>query len=325
MANEKEQSSNTANREITSTRIINAPRELVFKVWTDPQHIAQWWGPNGFSITIHKMEVKPEGVWDFIMHGPDGTDFKNVNIFKEIVQPEKLVYEHANYPKHHTTVTFEEQGNKTKLTMRMIFESATELKEVVEKFKAVDGQQQTLNRLEGHLAEMIGDGNTSTEPEFTISRTFNAPRELVYKVFSEAEHLAQWWGPKGFKMMVTKLDFKPGGVFHYSMQSPEGMEMWGRFVYQEMVKPERIVFVNSFSDKDGNITRAPFSPNWPLEVRNVLTLIEKDGKTTLTLHGGPINANKEERKAFNDMFPSMEQGFGGTFDQLRDYLTEISK
>jgi len=147
----------------------------------------------------------------------------------------------------------------------------------------------------------------------------------VYKVFSEAEHLAQWWGPKGLKMLVAKLDFRPGGIFHYSMQTPDGMEMWGRFVYQEMVKPERIVFINSFSDKEGNITRAPFNPNWPLEVRNVLTLNEQDGKTTLTLQGGPINANEIERKAFNDMFQGMEQGFGGTFDQLRDYLDKISK
>jgi uncharacterized protein YndB with AHSA1/START domain len=98
--------------------------------------------------------------------------------------------------------------------------------------------------------------------------------------------------------------------------------MWGRFVYREIVAPERIVFINSFSDEDGNITRAPFSSTWPLEVLNTLTLSEHEGKTTLTLRGGPINATEEERKTFEAGFDSMRQGFTGTFDQLADYLAK---
>jgi len=184
MAKEKEQGSDTAGREIVATRIINAPRELVFMVWTEPKHIKQWWGPNGFTNTIHKMEVKPGGIWSFIMHGPDGVDFPNEVTYSEVVRPERLVYSHAA-PKFKVTVTFEEQGTKTKLTMRMVFENAEEFKLVTEKYKAIEGQQQTLNRLEGHLSEITGGGNNSPEQEFMITRTFNAPRELVYKVFSE--------------------------------------------------------------------------------------------------------------------------------------------
>ena len=86
MQNEK--NSKPANRELGITRVLKAPRELVWKVWTDPEHIKHWWGPNGFTNTIFKMDVRPGGVWEFIMHGPDRTDYKNKHIYKEVVEPE---------------------------------------------------------------------------------------------------------------------------------------------------------------------------------------------------------------------------------------------
>ncbi|MEI8279242.1 MAG: SRPBCC domain-containing protein [Bacteroidota bacterium] len=159
--------------------------------------------------------------------------------------------------------------------------------------------------------------------QFEITRVINAPRELVFKVLTQAEHLVHWWGPKGFPMDVAKIDLRPGGMFHYCMKSPDGFEMWGRFVYEDIIAPERIVFVSSFSDAEGNITRAPMSEIWPLEVHNTMTLTEHEGKTTLTLRGGPINATAEERQLFEDSFANMQQGFGGTFDQLDTYLTTL--
>jgi uncharacterized protein YndB with AHSA1/START domain len=165
--------------------------------------------------------------------------------------------------------------------------------------------------------------NKPATNEFTISRVFDAPRSLVFKAQTEAQHLAKWWGPKGYEMLVAKLDLRPGGLFHYRMRSPEGHEMWGRFVYREIVPPERIVFVNSFSDEKAGIIRAPFAPDWPLEVLNVMTLTEDGGKTTLTLRGGPINANAAEIRRFNSFHDSMTQGFGGTLDQLGAYLKTL--
>src|SRR5580700_3871342 len=102
--------------------------------------------------------------------------------------------------------------------------------------------------------------------ELTLTRVLNAPQELVFKAWTEAKSLAQWWGPKGFTLNVAKLDFRPGGQFLYSMNDSNGFEMWGKFVYHEIEAPERLVFVNSFSDKEGNTIRAPFSATWPLEV-----------------------------------------------------------
>jgi len=166
---------------------------------------------------------------------------------------------------------------------------------------------------------------TMTE-DFVISRVFDAPRERVWKAWTSAEALAQWWGPKGCTIRVIKLDFRLGGVFHYAMAYRPGHEMYGRFVYREIAAPGRLVFINSFSDAEGGITRAPFpqlGDRWPLEVLNNMTLTEKDGKTTLTLRGGPINATDEERKTFVGMFDSMRKGFGGTFDQLTAHLANI--
>jgi uncharacterized protein YndB with AHSA1/START domain len=111
-------------------------------------------------------------------------------------------------------------------------------------------------------------------------------------------------------------------MFHYAMQFKPGHDIWGRFVYREIEAPERLVFINSFSDATGGITRAPFpqlGDGWPLEILNTLTLTEQGGQTTLTLRGSPINA-EEERKAFVGMLASMQQGWGGTLDKLAEHL-----
>lgn len=162
----------------------------------------------------------------------------------------------------------------------------------------------------------------SQHKEFVITRTFDAPRDLVWKAWSEPERLAEWWGPKGCKLIVGSLDFRPGGIFHYGMEWQAGKTMWGRFVYREMVPPERLVFVNSFSDEKAGITRAPFNESWPREILNVVTFENLSGKTKITLRGGPIDPTDAERELFESFFDSMNQGFGGTFDQLDTYLAK---
>ncbi len=160
--------------------------------------------------------------------------------------------------------------------------------------------------------------------ELVITRVLDAPIDLVFKTITQAEHLAHWWGPKGLKLNVLQLELRVGGVFHYGMEAENGQKMWGKFVYREINPPSSITFVNSFADEQGNTIRAPFSPAWPLEILNVWTFTEQDGKTLLTLHGRPINATNEEIELFESMKTSMQQGFGGTFDQLTEYLTKIS-
>jgi uncharacterized protein YndB with AHSA1/START domain len=173
-----------------------------------------------------------------------------------------------------------------------------------------------------------GAAGAPAAQQFVITRTYDAPRDLVWKAWTEADRLAQWWGPRGAKIRVIKLEVRPGGVFHYSMQFKPGHEMFGRFVYREIAAPERLVFINSFSDADGGLTRAPFpqlGDKWPLEVLNTLTLAEQGGKTTLTLRGNPINATEEEVAMYTSMFDSMRQGFGGSFDKLAEHLAKASQ
>jgi uncharacterized protein YndB with AHSA1/START domain len=166
--------------------------------------------------------------------------------------------------------------------------------------------------------------NTKTrDAEFEITRTFNAPCTLVFKAYSEAERLAQWWGPAGLTWVKSELDFRPGGHFHYCMKAPDGREMWGRFDYIEIADPDQIVFTNAFSDASGAAVRAPFAPDWPLEVMNVVTFsADTENTTTVRLRAWPHKGSEAEYQAFADMRPSLQQGFAGTFDQLSAYLAK---
>lgn len=160
-----------------------------------------------------------------------------------------------------------------------------------------------------------------------ITREFRAPLSLVWAALSEEDRLSQWWGPKGFIWLSSKLDFRPGGFFLYGMQAPADMgsgEMWGRFDYDEIVPQERIVFRSGFADSEGNILRPPFSNLFPMQIENVWTLEEMGSNTRLTLRGTPYNASQEEIDFFIGMRSNMQQGFAGTFEQLEAYLAKSS-
>ena len=161
---------------------------------------------------------------------------------------------------------------------------------------------------------------TTAPREFVISHVFDAPRALVWKAWTEPTRLAQWWGPVGFTMFSSKLDLRPQGLFHYGMRSPQGQEMWGKFVFREIIAPERLVFAVSFSDQACHPCRHFASPTWPLEVLNTLMLAEHEGRTTLTLQGFPVNATDEECTTFEAARDSMQQGFSGTWNRLAAYL-----
>lgn len=170
----------------------------------------------------------------------------------------------------------------------------------------------------------IGNQTTSSDSrEFIITRVFDAPRDLVWKAFTEPAHLNRWWGPKEFTTRVESLDLRPGGVFRYSQQMPDGKKMWGKWVYQEIAEPKRMVTIVSFTDAEGNPIRYPMEPNWPLEMLSIATFSEHKGKTTLTIEAGAYRATEHERKIFLAGRGSMEQGFTGTLDRLADYLATV--
>ena len=243
-----------SDREIVITRVFDAPRDLVFQVWTDPKHVGSWWGPNGFTTTTHEIDIRPGGVWRFMMHGPDGVDYPNKIVYLEIAKPALLVYDHGDEDQRgfHVTVTFAEENGKTRLTMRSLFATAQERDMVVTKYHAIEGGNQTLDRFGEHLA------NTAAGmPKLLVSRVFDAPRDLVWKAVTEAEHLMHWWGPKSFTTLTCNVDLRPGGLFQYSLRAPDGHTMWGKWTYREIVAPERVVSVVSDTDERGNPLRNP--------------------------------------------------------------------
>jgi uncharacterized protein YndB with AHSA1/START domain len=142
---------NTRDRELLISRELNAPIELVWEVWTKAEHIAQWWGPNGFTNTISEMDMKPGGEWNLVMHGPDGTDYKNKSVFKEVIPFKKIVYEHISGPKFTATIEFERRGEKTFLTWHMLFVSKEEFIHTVKTFKADEGLKQNIEKLSLYL------------------------------------------------------------------------------------------------------------------------------------------------------------------------------
>jgi uncharacterized protein YndB with AHSA1/START domain len=161
--------------------------------------------------------------------------------------------------------------------------------------------------------------------DFVITRTFNAPRALVFATMTQGEHLQKWWGPQGCTIEVIKSEPHAGGVFHYCMRFGPGAEMYGKFDYREVTPVERIVFVNGFADAEGKRIQYAMSPTWPLEMLNTTTLVEQDdGKTFMTLHSTPLNASAIEIETFKAGHDSMQQGFGGMYEEYEKYLATLT-
>lgn len=159
--------------------------------------------------------------------------------------------------------------------------------------------------------------------DFVLTRTFHAPRELVFDTMTETGHLRQWWGPAGCTIEVVSHEPRPGGIFHYCMRFAPGAAMFGRFDYTELVRPEKIVFINGFADAQGTRIRYEMVPTWPVEVQNTVTLEERDGATVMTLHSTPRNASELEIETFKAGHASMSEGFGSMYDVYEQYLARL--
>lgn len=161
---------------------------------------------------------------------------------------------------------------------------------------------------------------SANDNAFFITRVFKAPKDRVWQAWSDAASLQQWWGPPGCSVEALRFEFRPGGFFHYAMQFKDAPTMWGRFNYREIAAMDHIVWLNSFANAECGIARAPFSEVCPLEIENTATFTEKDGVTTVSLRALPFGESAAERQYFEELKPSLEQGYGGTLDQLAGYL-----
>ncbi|CAN5236030.1 hypothetical protein BH11PLA2_BH11PLA2_35790 [soil metagenome] len=231
-----------ADREIIISRVFDYPRELVWKAWTQPEHVCQWWGPNGFTTTLHVHDFRVGGMWHHTMHGPDGVDYPNKVIFTDIVPLERVAYKIAggreDGPGIHfvATWTFETvDGTKTRLTGRMLFDTVAERDLVVREYKAVEGGKQTLAKLDAYLTEVL-------PREFVTTRLFHATRKQLFNAFADPKVLAAWWGPQGFTSTIEQFDFKPGGQWKFVMHGPDGSDYPNHCEFDEVDDAKRIVF-----------------------------------------------------------------------------------
>ncbi len=166
--------------------------------------------------------------------------------------------------------------------------------------------------------------STSTVAPFVISRVFRAPRALLWQVQTQAEHLQHWLSPEGFRTIHADMDFRVGGRYHYGIEGPNGLQMWGLQRFLEIVPETRLVHIQSFSDKDGGLGRHPMAPTWPAYM-HVTALYEggADGNTKYTLSWQPHESDEVGMTTFDGARAGMEAGFGGTFAKLEAYLGSL--
>lgn len=333
--------SELSERQISISRLLDAPRALVYRVFTEPQHVAHWWGPFGFRNSMHEMNVKVGGVSRFTMHGPKGgagptseaTDYPNEMRYLEVVPNERLVFTHGSGEPSdegfHVEITFADEGTQTRVVLTQTHASAARVAEV--KKYAIEGGNQTFTKLAGYLAStreaiapsvLEGAEPGTEDADFILTRVFKAPRALVFDAMIQPEHLAKWFGPAGVEMRIISSDLRIGGALHYSMKMGSN-ESFGRTVYRELHAPERFAYVVSFTDANFEPVRHPMSATWPLEVLGVASLVELDGRTLLTMRSIPIHATAEDRATFRGGHAGMTQGWKGSYDQLEAYLATV--
>lgn len=319
------------------TRTFHAPRQLVWQAWTQPDYLMRWWGPKEFTSPVCRVDLRVGGEYHFCMRSPQGQDFWSKGTYLFLDAPHQLVCTDSfsdeaghllpasalgmtgDWPLElQITLTLEETNGTTLLTIQHEGLPEGEMKEM-----CMGGWLESLDKLEQTLQVLLEEKSATTfEKELVTTHTVQAPREQVFGAWTQAEHLQHWWGPKGFQLKIVQLELVPGGTFLYHIGAAQGPAMWGKFVYEQITAPQRLVYLSSFTDAAGHLVRAPFSTTWPLQVRNQLTLSEANGQTTFTLCSQPYQATKEEEQTFMAAADAIRQGLRGTFEQLDTYLAQ---
>lgn len=293
-----------ADRTLTHTRVFDAPRELVYKAWTDPKQFAKWFPPTGFTAPRCELDVRPGGAIRVDMKGAEewlgefyGRTFPGSGVYTEVVANERLAFtfegedEEPTPPKVLTTVVFEDEGRKTKLTIYQTAETVTDFEALV-KIGAAEGMRQSLDKLtallEGKGPDTIVDVQGRT---LTLTRVFDAPRDLVWKAYTERTHIVKWMFANDWEAPFAETDVRPGGKFRIGMRpadhSEEGFVFEG--TYREVVKPERIVQLTS----DGRVLKTTFD-----------ALGEK---TRLTLSVEMAESEEQERNGYTQILQHFAQ------------------
>jgi uncharacterized protein YndB with AHSA1/START domain len=301
---------------IVSSRVFDYSRENLFDAFINPDHLVQWWGPDGFTNTIESFDPRPHGVWKVIMHGPDGVEYPSDNRFFEIVRPDRIVSRHLQPPAHNFTLSmlFVPESGQTRLTWHMLFESAgecTKLRSIISK-----ANQQNFDRLQAFLKNKVVKSKTTSnentaDREILVSRVFDAPRELVWQAMTDPQHVIHWWGPRGFTTTVKTMEVRVGGAWELTMHGPDGANYPNKSIFKEVIKPERIVYSHGGGRENG--PGAHFIATWSFEHT-------ADDKTKLTIR--MVFPSAKDRDIVVGEFGALE-GARQTLERLSDHLPKM--
>jgi len=299
-------------------RIFDAPRELVWRAWTEPEHVARWWGPRGFTTRVEELDLHPGGRSHYVMVGPDGTEYPASGVFREVVPPERIVttdefgdgYEEDNpdLPQGMIlTCLFEEVdgGRRTRLTLR-ISHPTEEDRRKHEEMGVVAGWGSSFDCLDDHLAALTATGDATRE--IVVSRRFEAPRDLVWRVWTDPEQVTRWWGPRGFSTTTHAWDLSPDGTWRFTMHGPDGTDYENRVVFRRVEPPARLAY-----DHTG------VGGNNDVAFRAEVTFVEEAGGTRVTLR---MLFSTPEIRAHVEEFGAVE-GAHDTLARFGELLEEI--
>ena len=309
--------------EITIRRIFDAPRNIIWKAWTDPELLKRWWGPKYFTAPVVNIDLRVGGRYLSSMRGPDGKDYWSTGMYREVVEPERLVMtdsfadEKGNVvPASHygmtgewphellVTLTLEEIGGKTKLTLRHEGIPAGMMREMTETGWSESFDKLAENIVANDRTRIIAERG---KQEVVITRVFDAPRDLVFKASTDRHLITQWWGPRRFTTIVDRIDARPGGIWRFINRDAAGNEFAFHGVYHEVRAPERIVDTFEFESMPGHVS---------LET---CTLENINGKTKMTTKS--VYQSVEDRDGA--LKSGMEEGLLETMDRLAELLGRL--
>lgn len=314
-----------AANEIVITRVFAAPRAMVWGALAGPWQVGQWWGPKGFTTTMQEMDLRPSGKWRLVMHGPDGTNYPNEMTVTDVVPLQRIGLEvtggREGAPRlhFHQTMTFNDEAGGTRFTIRITFATAEERGRNVRDYGSIEGGKQMMERLGAYLAERGAHpleklAGEAANHELRITRIFNAPRELVWRAWTDPEMAKQWKGPKPFPAFHVELGSKPGDRWRVGLRglrpgSDIATEIWQHGIIREIVPPELLVY--TFAWENRGSVGLPEDGD-PHETVITVRLEEHAGKTTLHFHQA-FFATAAERDGHNG-------GWSSSLERLEEFI-----
>ena len=306
--------------ELRLVRVFDAPVALVWDAWVKEEHVAQWWGPRGFTLTTTSKDVRPGGRWVYTMHGPDGTDYPNITTYHVVEPHAKLVYDHGataeREPLFRVSVTFRERQGRTEMDLTMALATAEAAREARAFIKRAGGES-TWDRFGEYLEQVQG-----REGVFLITRSFAADQQTVFGMWVDPDHYVRWMGPTGSTMSFLRADVREGGSTLWAMTMADGSTKHGMLNYRTIRPYDLFVYSQHFSDASGALCKPSFAPTYPDRLLTTVTLTPEGAEETrVTVRWEILGAaTVAERDTFETMKTSMTPGWTGAFDKLEAML-----